>query len=46
MYIDQIYQPDEEEEVKVVTQTVEDKTKEYEKAARRLDSAWLVCISS
>ncbi|GLU09469.1 hypothetical protein SLE2022_263290 [Rubroshorea leprosula] len=36
-----IYQP-EEEEVKVVTQSVEDKTKEYEKAARRLDSARLV----
>lgn len=39
-----IYQPEEveEKEVKVVTQKVEDKSKEYEKAARRLDNAKLV----
>lgn len=38
-----MYQPEEvEEEVKVVKKTVEDKSKEYEKAARRLDSAKLV----
>ncbi|XP_021895880.1 uncharacterized protein LOC110813158 [Carica papaya] len=37
-----IYQPEEEEEVKVVTKVEEDKTKEYEKAAKRLANAQLV----
>ncbi|KAK3415769.1 hypothetical protein EUGRSUZ_H01489 [Eucalyptus grandis] len=37
-----IYQPQEVEEVKVVTETVEDKMKEYEAAAKRLDNALLV----
>ncbi|XP_022141339.1 uncharacterized protein LOC111011756 [Momordica charantia] len=37
-----IYQPVEEEIVKVVTVTKEDKMKEYEKAAKRLDSTQLV----
>lgn len=43
MHFDQIYQPEEEEEVKVVTKVEEDKTKEYEKAAKRLANAQLVC---
>ncbi|XP_038895552.1 50S ribosomal protein L9 [Benincasa hispida] len=37
-----IYQPVDEEVVKVVTVTKEDKMKEYEKAAKRLDSTQLV----
>ncbi|XP_037495995.1 50S ribosomal protein L9 [Jatropha curcas] len=38
-----IYQPEEEEEIKVVVETVEDKMKEYETAARRLTNSQLVC---
>ena len=38
--MDQIYQPEEEEEVKV--ETMEDKMKEYETAAKRLVKAQLV----
>ncbi|KAI3675237.1 hypothetical protein L1987_84823 [Smallanthus sonchifolius] len=37
-----IYQPQEVEEVKVVTKTEEDTMKEYQKAARRLENAKLV----
>ncbi|KAK2652325.1 hypothetical protein Ddye_012181 [Dipteronia dyeriana] len=37
-----IYQPVEEEEVKVVKKTVDGEAKEYEKAARRLENARLV----
>jgi hypothetical protein len=40
--VDQIYQPEEEEEVKVVKETMEDKMKEYETAAKRLVKAQLV----
>ncbi|KDP37463.1 hypothetical protein JCGZ_08304 [Jatropha curcas] len=36
-----IYQPEEEEEIKVVVETVEDKMKEYETAARRLTNSQL-----
>ncbi|OWM79651.1 uncharacterized protein LOC116202513 [Punica granatum] len=37
-----IYQPVEEESVKVVTETKDNRTKEYEAAAKRLDNARLV----
>lgn len=40
--MDQIYQPEEEEEVKVVKETMEDKIKEYETAAKRLAKSRLV----
>ncbi|XP_037496006.1 50S ribosomal protein L9 isoform X1 [Jatropha curcas] len=36
-----IYQPEEEEEIKVIIETVEDKMKEYETAARRLTNSQL-----
>lgn len=43
-YLLQIYQPEEEEEeVTVVKESKEDKMKDYEKAARRLDKSKLVC---
>lgn len=43
----QIYPPEKEkEEVKVVAVSEEDKIKEYEKAAKRLDKARLVCTFS
>ncbi|GFY84059.1 ribosomal protein L9/RNase H1 [Actinidia rufa] len=41
-----IYQPKEVEEVKVVKKTDEDKMKEYQAAAKRLDGAKLVCNRS
>lgn len=43
---DQIYQPKEVEEVKVVSKTDKINTKEYEVAANRLASAKLVGISN
>ena len=43
----QIFPPEEEKkEVKVVKVSKEDKMKESEKAAKRLDNARLVCIIS
>lgn len=40
----QIYQPEEVEEVKVVSKSVENSTKEYESAVNRLAKAKLVGI--
>ena len=46
-FLVQIFPPEEEkEEVKVVKVSEEDKLKEYEKAAKRLDNARLVCTLS
>lgn len=42
-YFYQIYQPEEEEEVKVFKKSDDNRMKEYEKAARRLENARLVC---
>lgn len=43
-WFNQIYQPEEVEEVKEVVVTEEDKMKDYHTAAKRLDTTRVVCV--